>query len=265
MKYSHDAPFSYGLNQIVIADSHPEMMGLNFDVLKLKPRSTYVLAMQREKLIVLLNGTVEYVWGNEKEIVHRNDCFHEFPNPLHLDERIEVEITNTGEADCELIVVSTHNIAHFKPKLYRTDDLASVEIVGETSLQGKTKRIKRVFFDRSTCPQTNIFCGELVNFPGCWACFPPHLHEEPEIYFYRFLPEIGYGFSEQGEDVYKVRNNELVGIPDGKTHSQVTAPGYAGFIFWAQRLLDNGKDIVYSLVEEHAWVDKPDAVFFPEL
>lgn len=265
MKYSHVRPFSYGLNQMVIAESHPEIMGLNFDLLKLEAATTYSLSMQKEKLIVLLNGTVEYVWENEKKTVHRGDCFHDSPNPLHLDEKMGVEITNIGEIDCELIIVSTQNPRHFNSMFYETKDLSSVEIVGETALQGKTKRVKRVFFDRTSRPETNIFCGELVNFPGCWACFPPHIHVEPEIYFYRFLPEMGYGFSEQGDDVYKVRNNELVGISKHKTHSQVTAPGYAGFIFWAQKLQDNEKDIEYNLVTEHAWVENPDAAFYPEL
>lgn len=48
-------------------------------------------------------------------------------------------------------------------------------------------------------------------------------------------------------------------------HSQATAPGYAGYIMWTQRLRDNGKEIVYTLDDAHAWLDKEDAKIFPEL
>lgn len=264
MKYTRTAALSYGVNSMVQATSYPELMGLNFDVLKLRPGETHTLTYQREKLVVLLEGRVSYTWHGQQQSVERASCFHDLPHPLHLDCNSDVTIANEGSDDCELIIVSTENEKSFLTKLYRPEDLSSVGIVGETELDGKTKRIKRVFFDRSVCPQTNIFCGELVNFPGCWACFPPHLHVEPEIYFYRFLPEGGYGFSEHGDEVFKVRHNELVGLPGGLTHSQVTAPGYAGFIFWAQKLQDNGKDIEYHLHKDHAWVEEPEAKFFPE-
>ena len=262
MKYTHEAPFSNGLNPLVADHENPELMGLNFSIAKIQASHNLVLDLHQESLIVLLSGSVTYEWGTQKESAQRSDPFYEPPSALHLNSETSCTIfANTLNA--ELIIVATENEKIFESKLYRPGDLASVEVVGDDMLDGKTKRKKRVFFDRKSCPETNIFCGELVNFPGCWACFPPHLHTEPEIYYYRFLPESGYGFSEQGDEVFKVRHNDLVGIPDGKTHSQVTAPGYAGYIFWAQKLQDNGKDIDYSLVEEHAWLDAPDATFFP--
>lgn len=263
MKYSHISPFSYGLNHLVVDSLNPELMGLNFAIAKVNTDHAVVLDAEQEKLVVLLSGSVTYDWDGQKITVKRSDPFHESPTALHLNSK-SVCTVEGGEEDAELIVVSTENAAHFASKFYSSEDLASEELVGEEVLDGKTKRIKRVFFHRNTCQETNLFCGELVNYPGCWACFPPHLHSEPEIYYYRFLPESGYGFSEQGDEVFKVTHNDLVGIEDGKTHSQVTAPGYAGFIFWAQKLQDNGKNIDYHLVEEHAWLDDPAATFFPE-
>ncbi|MGH0053336.1 MAG: 5-deoxy-glucuronate isomerase [Sphaerochaetaceae bacterium] len=262
MKYTYTTPFSYGLNTIVVEREHPDLMGLNFAIAKIQATHDFILDLHQETLVVLLSGAVTYTWSSQQETVQRRDPFHEPPSVLHLNDQTSCKIRAEMQ-DAELIVVATANEHSFNPKLYRPDDLASIDVVGEEILGGKTKREKRVFFDRTSCPQTNLFCGELVTYPGCWACYPPHLHTEPEIYYYRFFPESGYGFSEQGDTVFKVKQNDLVGISEGKTHSQVTAPGYAGFIFWAQKLQDNGKDIDYRLVQEHAWLDAPDATYFP--
>ena len=67
----------------------------------------------------------------------------------------------------------------------------------------------RTFFDRSNCPETNFFIGEVVHFPGKWSSYPPHQHVEPELYYYKFLPENGYGLAEYGDDAFKVKNNDL--------------------------------------------------------
>ena len=145
------------------------------------------------------------------------------------------------------------------------EELLCRELVDADKLDGKVKRIKRAFFDRSVCPETNLFCGEVVNYPGSWACFPPHLHIEPEIYYYKFFPEQGYGFGEFGEEAVKVVNRSVTCNPGGQLHSQATAPGYAGYIMWTQRLQENGEDIVYTLDKKHAWLDEESVQIFPEL
>lgn len=265
MKYTHTTPFVFGMNPLVTAAAHPELMGLNFSVLRLAPQSEYTMAIQEETLALLLTGSVSFHWNGAQDPVktERASIFHQSPAFLHADMNTEYRITCDGDEASELIVVSTKNPKSFAPRFFEPKDLASDEVVGEDILDGRTKRAKRVLFDRTTRPEANLFCGELITYPGSWANYPPHLHTEPEIYFYRFLPESGYGFSEQGEEVFKVKQNELVGIPDGLAHSQVTAPGYAGYIFWAQRMQEDGGDIQYRLIEEHAWTDDPNAEIYP--
>lgn len=171
MKYTHEAPFSNGLNPLVADHENPELMGLNFSIAKIQASHNLVLDLHQESLIVLLSGSVTYEWGTQKESAQRSDPFYEPPSALHLNSETSCTIfANTLNA--ELIVVATENEKIFDSKLYRPGDLASVEVVGDDLLDGKTKRKKRVFFDRTSCPETNMFCGELVNFPGCWACFP---------------------------------------------------------------------------------------------
>ena len=100
--------------------------------------------------------------------------------------------------------------------------------------------------------------------PSIWSSFPPHSHVEPEIYFYKFLPENGYGFGEFGDEAYKIKHNDLTGMPDEKTHSQCVAPGYAEYYLWVIRLQDD-KDIVTTVVPEYAWTTEPGAKYFPEI
>ncbi len=57
--------------------------------------------------------------------------------------------------------------------------------------------------------------------PASGPLYPPHQHVEPELYYYKFLPENGYGLAEYGDDAFKVKNNDLTGMPENVTHSQV--------------------------------------------
>lgn len=172
MKYNHTSPFVYGYNPLVIASHNPELMGLNFAILKLGKKTNYCISLQKETLAVLLTGSITFTWNNHIKKVKRDNPFHDSPSLMHFDSFTECRVINDGDADCEIIIISTDNPKHFEARMYMPEDLASQGIVGETLLDGKTKRMKRVFFDRTTRPETNIFCGELVNFPGCWACFP---------------------------------------------------------------------------------------------
>ena len=140
--------------------------------------------------------------------------------------------------------------------------LANLPLAG--LMNEASTRIVRTFLDRSNCPETNFFIGEVVSYPGKWSSFPPHTHVEPEIYFYKFLPENGYGYAEVGDTVYKVHHNDATCMAHGVTHSQATAPGYAEYYIWAIRLRDNDP-MVTTVVPEHAWVAEKDAKYFPEL
>ncbi|MFR5445559.1 MAG: 5-deoxy-glucuronate isomerase, partial [Butyricicoccus sp.] len=94
--------------------------------------------------------------------------------------------------------------------------------------------------------------------------YPPHQHVEPELYYYKFLPENGYGLAEYGDDAFKVKNNDLTGMPENVTHSQAAAPGYAEYYLWCIRLQDD-KNIVTTVVPEYEWVTKADAKYFPDI
>ena len=110
---------------------------------------------------------------------------------------------------------------------------------------------------------SNLVLGEVIDFPGKWSSYPPHHHPQPEIYFYKFLPENGFGHAELGEDVYKVRNNDAILIHENLTHPQVAAPGYAMYYIWVIRHLENNQYVNPIFVPEHAWVMEKDAAIWP--
>lgn len=251
-------------NRLVTCEKNPEMMESEFGVIALEKGDTFRIDTHDSEYVLCLNeGKVEFQWNTGTATVERLDCFHHDPVVLHLCKGSTVLITCKSDY-CEVNVANTENDKLFPCKLYLPKDLMECGVVDKEKLGGKLTRIKRVFFDRTTCPESNLFCGEVVNYPGCWACFPPHLHFEPEIYYYKFLPENGYGFSEYNDEAFKVKNHNVMCIPREHRHSQVTAPGYGGYIMWTQRLQNNGKNIVYRLDPEQAWLEDPCVKVFPE-
>lgn len=266
MKYTSNGPLQKGYNQMVSADENPEMMGMEFGVYVMEQGDSIRFAFPQEVVYNLLSGEVRLQWGSsgDAEVVRRSDCFHEGAILLHVPQNTEVSI------DClsgrtEIAIVRTANPRAFSPKLMRPEDcLCPNEERGAGQMNDMSTRLVRTFFDRSSCPETNFFIGEVVHFPGKWSSYPPHQHVEPELYYYKFLPENGYGLAEYGDDAFKVKNNDLTGMPENVTHSQCAAPGYAEYYLWCIRLRED-QNIVTTTVAEYEWGTKPEAKFFPEI
>lgn len=218
----------------------------------------------KECIYVLVTGKVTFRWNGQEETVERNSCFHEDPILLHVPQNTPVEIVCQSDK-AEVSIQRTTNPRKFEAKLMKSADLlCGSEERGAGLMNEASTRIVRTFLDRSNCPETNFFIGEVVSYPGKWSSFPPHTHVEPEIYFYKFLPENGYGYAEVGENVYKVHHNDATCMAHGVTHSQATAPGYAEYYIWAIRLRDDDA-MVTTVVPEHAWVAEKDAKYFPDI
>lgn len=264
MKYTSKKPFEKGYNEMISAVEHPEMMGLEYGVVAMENGDVMNFDYAQEVVYDLLFGEVTLTWNGNMETVYRKDCFHEGAILLHVPENTKVSITCQSEK-AEIAVCRTENKKKFEARLLRPQDcLSANEERGAGQMNECSTRMVRTFFDRSNCPETNFFIGEVVHFPGKWSSYPPHQHVEPEMYYYKFLPENGYGLAEYGDDAYKVRNNDLTGMPCNVTHSQAAAPGYAEYYLWCIRLQDD-KDIVTTVVKEHAWVTGEDAKYFPDI
>ena len=262
MRYTNQQPFPPGYNQMVSAKENPEMMGMEFGVVFMHAGDVMNFCYGQEAVYDLLRGEVIFRWEGQERKAAREDCFHAGACLLHVPHDAAVSITCTKEA--EIALVHTHNPKDFAARFLGPEDcLCPDEQRGAGQMNECSLRIVRTFFDRSNCPETNFFVGEVVHYPGKWSSYPPHRHIEPELYYYKFLPENGYGLAEFGEDAYKVHNNDLLGMPRNVTHSQAAAPGYAEYYLWCIRLQDEA-DIVTTVVPEHGWVTGPNAVYFPE-
>lgn len=263
MKYTNKAPLEKGYNKMVTAVDNPEMMGMEFGVVRMETGDVMNFNYAQEVVYDLLSGKVTFEWEGNKQEVERKSCFHEGAILLHVPENVKVTIT--ASSDVEIAISRTENKKYFEPRLMLAEDCKDPnEQRGAGQMNECSTRIVRTFFDRATCPETNFFIGEVVHYPGKWSSYPPHQHVEPELYYYKFLPENGYGLAEYGDDAAKVRNNDLMGMPANVTHSQAAAPGYAEYYLWCIRLRDD-ENIVTTVVDEHAWVAQPGAKYFPEI
>ena len=239
---------------------HNTMM--DFGILKLSKEGVERNSEKKERAYLLIQGEVTFQWEGHKEIASRSNCFDEDPYVLHVPENVEVLITGISESS-ELAVTKTTNDVIFSSKFYTAEECRS-EQRGKGTMKEASTRTVRTVFDKSNSPDSNLVVGEVIDHPGKWSSYPPHYHPQPEIYFYKFNPQNGYGFSELGDDAVKLRHNDCVKILDNATHPQITAPGYAMYYLWVIRHLDGNPYITPTFVPEHLWVTDPNAKIWPD-
>jgi 5-deoxy-glucuronate isomerase len=204
-----------------------------------------------ETVWVLLRGVVDLGFSGRAVRVQRKSIFDEPPTALHLGPETPVTLRSvTG--DTEWAIVRTQNPRRFPARLYLPTDLQP-EYRGAGLVQNACLRNVRLIFDRTTRPESNLVLGEVVNYPGRWSSYPPHHHDQPEIYHYRFTAPHGYGHAELGDDVVKVREGDTVVIPPGRDHAQVSAPGYGMYYLWMIRHLPGNPYTGFTFAEEHKW------------
>ena len=243
--------FSYGYNPITTMDDKEQNTLMNFGILRMKDGDVYENSDCLERAYLLVSGKVKLEYDGVTAEIERDNCFDYEPWVLHVSNNTAVKITALGES--EWCVQSTDNENAFPSKLYSPEECAS-ENRGHGTMREASTRIVRTVFDHSNAPYANLVVGEVIGFPGKWSSYPPHNHPQPEIYFYKFNPENGYGFAELDEDVIKTHNNSTVLITKGETHPQTTAPGYAMWYLWIIRHLENDPYITPYFIPEHRWV-----------
>ena len=243
--------FDYGYHEITTIDDKIHNSLMDFGILKLKEGDVFSEEQQLERAYLLISGEMTFEWENNSVTVNRPNCFDYDPWVLHVANGVKV--TFRAHGDTEIAVQRTENKRSFPSKLYTPEECRS-ENRGAGTMREASTRIVRTVIDYSNAPYSNLVVGEVIGFPGKWSSYPPHYHPQPEIYFYKFLPENGYGFAELGEDVVKTRQNSTVFITEQETHPQTTAPGYALWYLWIIRHLDGNPYITPTFIDEHLWV-----------
>ena len=120
MKYTHKAPFDKGYNGMVSAVEHPEMMGMEFGVVKMAAGDVMHFDYAQEVVYDLMSGSVTFAWNGNSETVTRKDVFHEGAILLHVPQNTRVTIS--AESDAEIAVSRTENKRDFAARLLRPED-----------------------------------------------------------------------------------------------------------------------------------------------
>lgn len=222
-----------------IADTNginSEML-MNIFVYKLKKGESQVFAdSSQETAILLLKGNVLFEYDNDKVPAIRKELFGFLPTCLHFSKNVKVKVT--ANIDTEILVQKTHNDRDFATKIYLPKD---VEIFTSCDKlwEDTARREVVTIFDHGNAPYSNMVLGEIFVPQGRWFSYIPHSHPQPEVYYYRLQREEGFGACFIGEDAYTIKDGSCGAFPGGKTHSQVTAPGYPMYCCWMIRHLDN--------------------------
>lgn len=254
--------FEYGYNSITTIDEKEKNTMMDFGILKMKENQVEIDSESKERTYLLIEGEAKLEWDDNTVKIKRNSCFDDNPWVLHLPVNIEVKITALKD-DTEFAVTKTLNETVFDSRLYTPDECAS-EQRGKGTMKETSTRIVRTVFDYSNADYSNLVIGEVIDYPGKWSSYPPHHHPQPEIYYYRFNPQQGYGFCQLGEDVVMVKHNDTVKVVDELSHPQTTAPGYAMYYLWVIRHIDGNPYITPTFEPEHFWVTKEDAKIWPD-
>jgi 5-deoxy-glucuronate isomerase len=261
MRIHRDEPFAPGYNAITeMKGKHAEMM-MDFGILKLPKEQHFSDHMRYERIFLLLYGQIDISWEGRSERVYRDSYLDDNLWCLNVPQNIAVKITGVG-LDSEVAVIRTENERVF-PSVVRSGEAIRNEIRGEGTMNETGTRIVRTAQDVDLSPESNIMFGEDVHYPGKWAGFPSHHHQQPEIYFYKLQPDNGFGLMKLGNEAVLLEHNDTVKIAPNLVHPQVAAPGYAMYFLWVIRHLENNPYLAPTFEDEHLWAEQPDAKIWP--
>ena len=257
MKNPNELPFGY-TTITEMGGAHADML-MDFGVLRLAEDQVWEEdSKDNECAYLLMFGTVKLEWNDRCETIHRDSVWRKQNYVLHVPCGTHVKFTGCAEAT-EICVMRTDNDTKFEARLYVPEDTPDEERLHDI-LDGCANRFVRTTFDKRNAPWSNLVVGEVINRPGKWAGYPPHFHNQPEIYYYKF-PETGYAHAEVGMDVYRVENNDATFMTAGEQHGQAAAPGYAMWYLWVIRHLDGDPYGTPTDVPAQAWLLDPNAKY----
>jgi 5-deoxy-glucuronate isomerase len=257
----HKNDYKVGYNAIASVDDQSDIACMDFGIIKLDRDDIYVNNEAKERAILLIFGKVTLAFEGKEEMVSRGSFLDENPVCLHLPK--DVEVTITAQASSELAYEAVYNDTAFDTKIYTQEECITDQfgkgVMGETSL-----RHVRTVIDDDVAPYSNLVIGEVINFPGKWSSYPAHHHIHPEIYHYRFYPDQGFGFSCEGEKVFKVRDKDTAVIKGGMVHPQTSAPGYAMYYIWLIPHTPTRWRKDREFISDDDWLLKENPVIWPD-
>ena len=193
---------------------------------------------KEEKVFVITEGKCNfYVEKNLLGVMKRKNVFEEPPIAVYLPPFYDYSIE--FEKFSEICVVGCKGKGIGKPKFINSKEIKFRRLGEETYFRNITDIIPDNF------PAEKIILGETINDPGNWSSYPPHKHDKDnppdeykleEIYFFKIHPPTGFGiiriFDENEDNLFLIKNNEIVTIPKG-FHPVGVIPKHQIYYLWA--------------------------------
>lgn len=263
MRLKQEKAFEQGYTSITELDGkHAEML-MDFGILKLTTGMQFTDNKPLERIFVLLYGEIEIEYNGKVVRANRPTYTNDTIWSINLPRNIEITIRGIAK-DSEVAVIRTENDKDFAPAIRAGKDIVN-EVRGKGFMNEAGTRIVRTAQDYRIFPDSNIMFGEDMHYPGKWSGFPSHSHKQPEIYFYKFYPENGFGLLKLGDEGVLLEHNDTILIEPDKVHPQVAAPGYAMYYLWVIRHLDRNPYLGPDFEEQHLWVEKEGAKYWPDI
>lgn len=223
--------------------------GINFEVINLKADDSLKNKSGFENGILHISGQITINFQGVIYEKKRENPLDQIGTFVHLNAEDNCIITTNDNA--QVAVIDVENEKNFESKIYHATDIDEVMISSE-KLEGKDVRTIRNIVDMGTEPNANIVIGEVISGAGCWSSYPPHSHEQPELYYYKFNHPSGFGISVVDESATIVRENDVTIIPGNLIHPQSSAPGYQMYYIWVIRNLKDNLWSERAYAKEHA-------------
>lgn len=189
----------------------------------------------KEIAILLISGKINIKTDSISEVAERHGLFDDLPICVHVCKNTRVIIEIIEES--EFIYQATTNEKTFAAKIYRKKDIIRT-VACEGLWENTAVRDVNTIFDKDNAPYSNMVIGEVLARQGRWWSYVPHSHPQPEVYYYKFDRPEGFGACFIGEKAHTVKDGSFGCFVGGKTHVQVTAPGYPMYNVWMIRHLD---------------------------
>ncbi len=238
-----------------------DLTGIAFSLIRLEAGQQFGMdAEDVECCLVALSGQGTLSCARKSLQFDRPSWIGQGPTAIHCSTACNSDASAlramAGDAGCELALCRVRNPKPFDTQFFLPKDVRE-EHRGRGILDDTCYRLVRTAFDRENAPAAaQLVLGEVVAFPGRWSSYPPHHHRQPELYYYRFDPAQGYGHAELGDQVFQVRNHDLLRIAGNRDHAQTAAPGYHMYYLWAVRHLPDDPYTGFEFHPDHAWLWK---------
>lgn len=237
-------------------------MLMDISVFRLKKGEKKVFFDEKKECVVLLiDGEIHIKTDGIEENAARHGLFDDLPTTVHVCKGTYLEIE--AAEDCRFMYQATTNERTFPAKIYRKKDVIRT-VSSEGLWENTAVRDVNTIFDYDNAPYSNLVIGEVLARQGRWWSYVPHSHPQPEVYYYEFDRPEGFGACFIGEEAHTVKSGSVGFFTGGKTHVQVTAPGFPMYNVWMIRHLDGDPWLKTRIVDpRYTWLEE-ECTFVPK-